>query len=108
MSRLFAATQQRQHDIARRVVAAAMSLSIPGFGHTFVLGQPLRGTIWYAGWWTVLLTGVHHLNITPALLLMVIAGFDAWWVSGSPSSASLQPPAQTIRTTHTSTKEEQR
>lgn len=108
MSALFTATQQRQHAPPRRVVAAAMSLSIPGLGHTFVLGQPLRGTIWYAGWWTVLLTGVHHLNIAPALLLMVIAGIDAWWVSDSPSPASLRPPAQTARSIHTSTKEEQR
>lgn len=88
MSALTTATQHPQHDPERRVAAVAMRLSIPGLGHTFVLGQPLRGAIWYAGWWAVLLTGARDLNIAPALLLMLVAGIDAWWASDSPRPAS--------------------
>lgn len=83
-------TPQTRPDQRQRLFAAAMSLVIPGSGHLLVLGKRLRGMVWLAGWVALVLVGAGHL--LPGLVLMVVAGLDAWWISGSGTDRRTRPP----------------
>lgn len=71
----------------RRLLATLASLFVPGSGH-FMIGRPLRGTVWLAGFLALALTGTVHL--LPGLALMVVAAADAWWI-GAPAPADPSP-----------------
>jgi hypothetical protein len=81
---------QTRLDQRQRLLATAMSLFIPGSGHLLVLGKRLRGAVWLAGWVALVLVGAGHL--IPGLVLMVLAGIDAWWISSSAIDPRTRPP----------------
>jgi TM2 domain-containing membrane protein YozV len=63
------------------------SLFVPGAGH-MMIGRPLRGAVWLAGFILLIVIGAGHL--LPGILLMLLAAADTWWM-GSRTSAATAP-----------------
>jgi hypothetical protein len=89
MMRPLSKTPQARLDQRQRLLAAAMSLLVPGSGHLLVLDKRLRGLVWLAGWVALVLVGAGHL--IPGLVLMVVAGLDAWWISSAIDTPTRPP-----------------
>lgn len=64
--------------------AVLSSLFLPGAGQ-MIIGRPIRGAVWLAGFILLLAIGSGHL--LPGILLMLLAAADTWWM-GSQTDAS--------------------
>ena len=82
---------QRRHagvSPSTLTVAVLSSLFVPGVGH-MMIGRPVRGATWLAGF--VLLALIGALHLLPGIILMVVAAADTWWIGSRSASA----PART-------------
>ena len=82
---------KRQMTSAHALMAAALSLVVPGAGH-LIIGRWSRAAIWFAGW--VLVVGASGSGHNAAVIvLMAVAAADAFVFARIEAREAVERPA---------------